>query len=131
MPRHWPTHGFRFSMTDALAIAICAAATIFALGLIGPLAWLMPFVLGHFFLFCNVFRIPRKPELVWAGGFVALVGLCLISGTNVLHAMWLVVPLTIGVLVYSIRLPSYHGIGTGRRGRDPERPAPDQLHGRE
>lgn len=29
-------------------------------------------VVGHFFLFCNVFRIARASELIWAGTFVVL-----------------------------------------------------------
>jgi hypothetical protein len=29
-------------------------------------AFAVAFVMGHFFLFCNVFRIRRKYELIWA-----------------------------------------------------------------
>lgn len=107
-----PTHGFRFSATDALAIIVCAAATIWGQKQIGSNAWFFPFVLGHFFLFCNVFRVPRRPELFWAGGFILIATLCLAADVSLLHAMWLVFPITVGVLVYSIRLPGYHGIGS-------------------
>lgn len=110
--KHHPTHGFRFSATDALAIVVCAGVTYFGLPIVGPLVWFCPFVLGHFFLFCNLFRIRRTPELVWAGGFLAIVAGCLIANVSVLHAMWLVLPLTIGVLTYSVRRSDYHGIGT-------------------
>lgn len=109
---HHPSHGFRFSWTDALAIVVCAIATYFGLKTIGSLAWLFPFVLGHFFLFCNVFRIRRLPELVWAGGFLMLATGCLVADISVLHAMWLVLPLTMGVLIYAVRQPHYHGVGT-------------------
>jgi len=109
---HHPTHGFRFSWTDALAIAVCAAATIWGLREIGSVAWVVPFVLGHFFLFCNVFRVPRKPELVWAGGFITIASICLIVDVSLLHAMWLVLPVTACVLSHSIRLATYHGIGS-------------------
>jgi hypothetical protein len=34
-------------------------------------AFAVAFVVGHFFLFCNVFRISRKYELIWAVSFVA------------------------------------------------------------
>lgn len=110
--KHHPTHGFRFSATDALAILVCAVATTLGLTMIGDVAWFFPFVLGHFFLFCNLFRVRRLPELVWAGGFLTLVVACLIANVSVLHAMWLVLPLTAGVLIYSIRRPDYHGIGS-------------------
>ncbi len=110
--KHHPTHGFRFSTTDALAIVVCAVATTFGLTMIGPVAWFVPFVLGHFFLFCNLFRVRRIPELIWAGGFLAVVVACLVANVSVLNAMWLVLPLTFGVLTYSIRRRDYHGIGS-------------------
>lgn len=115
---HHPAHGFRFSATDGLAIVVCAGATIWGQNQIGSTAWFFPFVLGHFFLFCNVFRIPRKLELFWAGGFILIATLCLAADVSSLHAMWLVLPVTIGVLVYSIRLPGYHGVGAAARATD-------------
>ncbi|CAK0748261.1 hypothetical protein CCP3SC1_1760005 [Gammaproteobacteria bacterium] len=33
---------------------------------------LIGLVLGHFFLFCNVFRVTRQTELIWAGAFITL-----------------------------------------------------------
>ena len=115
--RH-PTHGFWFSLSDGLAIAVCIATTAWGLRKLGEVAWLFPFVLGHFFLFCNIFRVPRKPELVWAGAFVVLAAGCLIADASVLHSLWLVLPITAAVLIYSIRLPTYHGIGSTNRIED-------------
>lgn len=109
---HHPTHGFRFSATDALAILVCGVATVWGLSELGNVAWIFPFVLGHFFLYCNIFRVPRKPELVWAGSFVLIATICLIADVSLLHAMWIVLPVTLGVLIYSIRLPTYHGMGS-------------------
>jgi hypothetical protein len=107
---HHPTHGFRFSLTDGLAILVCAAATYGGLDALGSIAWLFPFVLGHFFLFCNVFRIPRRPELVWAGCFLVIAAICLIADWPIVRAMLAVLPVTVAVLIYGIRLPSYHGV---------------------
>jgi hypothetical protein len=112
---HYPAHGFRFSATDALTIVVCIVATIWGRNQIGSAAWIFPFVLGHFFLFCNVFRVPRKPELFWAGGFILIATLCLAADVSLLHAMWLVLPVTIGVLANSTRLPGYHGVGSAGR----------------
>lgn len=109
--RH-PTHGFRFSSTDALAIAVCGLATVWGHGEIGNTAWIFPFVLGHFFLFCNVFRVPRKPELIWAGCFITIATVCLVADVSLLHAIWMVLPITAAVLIYAVRLPTYHGIGS-------------------
>lgn len=108
--KHHPTHGFRFSATDALAIIVCAAVTIWLLPVLGSIAWLFPFVLGHFFLFCNIFRVPRKPELLWASFFITLAAICLVLDVSILHSMWMVVPVTVGVLLYAVQLPTYHGI---------------------
>ncbi|PNY37976.1 hypothetical protein C2E31_05625 [Rhodopirellula baltica] len=121
--KHHPTHGFRFSSTDAFAIVVCLIATIWGRRTIGDLAWLFPFVLGHFFLFCNVFRVPRKPELVWAGCFLVIATGCLIAEASILYALWMVLPITAGILVYAIRLPSYHGIGAIRSVERDEDPA--------
>lgn len=109
---HHPTHGFRFSVVDALAIIVCIAFTIWGLKALGSTAWLFPFVLGHFFLFCNLFRVPRRPELVWAGCFIALAFTCLVLDRSILNAMWMVLPITAGVLLYAVRLPTYHGVGS-------------------
>ncbi|TWT84575.1 hypothetical protein CA13_60550 [Planctomycetes bacterium CA13] len=105
-----PSHGFRFSVIDALAIIACGIATVWGLRELGSIAWLFPFVLAHFFLFCNIFRVPRKPELVWAGCFLFIATVCLIADTHTLYAMVAILPITLAVLAYSIRLPSYHGI---------------------
>ncbi len=112
--KHHPSHGFRFSATDAVAILVCIAATTWGLSAIGPIAWCFPFVLGHFFLFCNVFRVPRKPELVWAASFIMIATTCLIIDQPIWCSMIAVLPVTIGVMVYAIRLPTYHGIGSTR-----------------
>ncbi len=113
--KHHPTHGFRFSATDALAILVCVALTGWGLRELGEIAWLFPFVLGHFFLFCNVFRVPRQPELWWAGSFIVLASICLVLDLSILHSMWMVLPVTVGVLFYAVQLPTYHGIGSAKR----------------
>lgn len=113
--KHHPTHGFRFSTIDAIAIIVCVGATVWGLTEMGPLAWAFPFVLGHFFLFCNVFRVRRKPELVWAASFLILATCCLLAEVSFLHAMWMVLPVTVGVLVYAVRQPGYRGIGSNVR----------------
>lgn len=107
-----PTHGVRFFATDAVAIVACGLATLWGLRAFGEIAWFFPFVLGHFFLFCNVFRIPRQPELVWATCFLFITAGCVLARIPILHAMWLVLPVTLGVVIHALRLPNYHGIGS-------------------
>ena len=78
-------------------------------------SWHLSFIVGfvclHFFLFCNVCRIKRIAELIWAGLFILL---------TVLSALFDLIPwnMVIGmmlagtliVLLIEIRRPSYHGI---------------------
>src|SRR5947207_1687337 len=64
--------GFRISAFDVVVLALGAAGAIF----VGMKIWwagmIIGFVIGHFFLFCNVFRISRRPGLIWAAVFTVL-----------------------------------------------------------
>jgi hypothetical protein len=62
--------GFRFSLTDAAVIGVGVAMTWLLRGRLGDLAMLPAVVLVHFFLFCNVFRVRRSYELIWAASFI-------------------------------------------------------------
>jgi len=72
MPEHRFAPGFRLSAIDVLVLIIGGISAA-ALGALDP--WLgiaIGFVVGHFFLFCNVFRVARTLELTWAGVYVAI-----------------------------------------------------------
>lgn len=104
--------GFRFSPADAVAIVVCALATWGVWPWVGEMALLLPIVLGHFFLFCNVFRIPRKPELLWGAVFVVNVvvwiGVDRFAWPSVL---WTQSPVTLAVIVAGVLRRDYHGMG--------------------
>ena len=104
--------GFRFSWTDALVIVIGAAATWLLRGVLGEMVWLIPVVVVHFFLFCNVLRIRRSFELVWAVALVFNFFAWQLAGRflwwNVLGAQSL---LTVVLIVAEMRSRRYHGIG--------------------
>lgn len=113
------TWGFRFSATDAAAIAICAVATALLWRPSEGMAFLFPFVLGHFFLFCNVFRVRRKPELIWAAVFLANFGGWWLSGRfSWPGVMAIQLPLTALLIILEMRQPWYHGIFARRINRD-------------
>jgi hypothetical protein len=70
----------RISGTDWIVLWSALLLTI-ALDRLGYPGWWMPaMVVGHFFLFCNVFKVPRKLELLWAGIFLINTGLWLAAG---------------------------------------------------
>jgi len=64
----------------------------------------------HFFLFCNVCRVARPPELAWSALFLA----CVVAQTT-LEVPWLVIAaivtaMTTAVIWREMRKPSYHRV---------------------
>jgi hypothetical protein len=107
--------GFRISVIDVLVLLAAAWGTWF----VGREVWwagaIVAFVVGHFFLFCNVFRICRKAELQWAAVFVVLSGLTIATDYPGWWATFALSLLATVVLVWrETRKPSYHGIGWKR-----------------
>jgi hypothetical protein len=105
------TWGFRFSVTDGAALVLFTVAAFGLHRLMSPLWWLLLIAAGHFFLFCNVFRIRRSLELWWAGLLLANCGAWLLFE----RLDWLTVipcqlPVTAAVLLAEIRSARYHGI---------------------
>jgi len=65
-----PTIGFRFSRTDGVVL-LTAFVFSFVLLFVSSMASIMVlFIVLHFFLFCNVFRIRRNFEVIWSLIFV-------------------------------------------------------------
>ena len=115
---HHPTHGFRFSVTDAAAIAVVAAMTVYLVPRHPDIGWLPAYTLGHFFLFCNVFRVPRQPELIWAGCFLLAATVVSLFDLSLGWAMVAVLPITSVILGWAIRWEHYHGIGSHLKHED-------------
>jgi hypothetical protein len=111
MPNRLFKPGFRISAFDGI-ILLCGCVGAFVAG---SYAWwaslIICFVVGHFFLFCNVFRISRRPELIWAGTFVVLSISTLFTdipgwiGTVAISLL-----LTVFLITREFRKPHYHGI---------------------
>lgn len=68
--RHDRPWGFRFSLMDGLIFVGGLITTMAIWSLIGPFALLIPYLLGHFFLFCNTFRVGGERSLIWIGSFL-------------------------------------------------------------
>jgi hypothetical protein len=103
--------GFRFSTLDVFVLVFVgfAGADLVAVFFWPGIAIL--FVLGHFFLFCNVIRMARSSELSWAAIFVGLSAPTIVYG----FPSWSVTLLlslaaTFALIALEIRKPSYHGI---------------------
>ena len=104
--------GFRLSAID-VGVLLAGVIGSFMVGQIELcLGLAIAFTVGHFFLFCNVFRMPRPLELAWAALFLTLSGSSIAfqqPGWFVSFALSLVG--TAVVVVFQIRQPSYHGVG--------------------
>lgn len=111
-----PDAGLRFSFADGMAVGACLLATAWAWGWIGAFALVAPFVLGHFFLFCNIFRIRRSLELIWAGSFLLQAFLWLFLGPipDFSSIALTQLPITAGVIAYEVKSSRYHGIFSDR-----------------
>ncbi|MDI1312445.1 hypothetical protein [Prosthecobacter sp.] len=104
-------HGFRCSIGDALILAAGLGLSCWLHALDFPLAWIVPAALGHFFLFCNVFLVWRRWELLWASAFVLNVAAHLALGSlDWLSPLLFQLPITVLVIIWQIRSPWYHGI---------------------
>jgi hypothetical protein len=120
-PKHAPMPapefkpGFRLSAFDALLLVAGGLAAwwfwprTWWLGLV--IAW----VVGHFFLFCNVFRISRGLELIWAAAFVVLTRLTVANGyLSWTTTMALSTIVAVVVIAIELKKPSYHGVAWSR-----------------
>ncbi|MEZ0256419.1 MAG: hypothetical protein ACAI37_14135 [Chthoniobacter sp.] len=115
MPHDEFRPGFRFSFRDAIVLGLGAFGTWHLWPESWLLAFVIAFVVGHFFLFCNVFRISRGLELCWAAVFVTATALTLKSTHPVWAAIALPTLVTTAVVIgIELRRPSYHGIGWQR-----------------
>ena len=76
-----------------------------------PLSVMVLVVVGRFFLFCNVFRLSRSLELVWAGVFLVLLSLKIDSDfVSWKTTMAMILCVTHIVVICEMKKSSYHGI---------------------
>ncbi len=86
--------------------------------IIGPFALLFPWVFGHFFLFCKVFRIHRYLEYTWAITFILnMLTWTLLNRFHWGHIALVQVPITLALIGYEMAQPRYHGLLASRINR--------------
>ncbi|MDP1734587.1 MAG: hypothetical protein Q8L44_09525 [Sulfuritalea sp.] len=107
--------GFRLSVTDVIVLVAGAAGTVLAAQVQWWMGLIVGVAVGHFFLFCNVFRVARPLELAWSALFVVLAGATITFGQpGWPAALSLTLIGTVLVIVAQVRKPSYHGIAWER-----------------
>lgn len=103
--------GFRLSKLDVLILVVSAVAAFFLRDVSSQFSTVIVFVVLHFFYFCNITRMSRVPELIWAACFVLLVGFGLHNDMLSLTSAFLIcLLLTCLLTILEIRKPSYHGV---------------------
>ncbi len=103
--------GARLSRLDAGVLFVTAAGCGWLAKEAPLVAAGIAFVVGHFFLFCNIFRIRRIPELIWAAVFTSLVAATVLAGPPGWDATFgASALLTIVLVAIEMRHPSYHGL---------------------
>jgi hypothetical protein len=96
---------------DVVVIVVGALAAAYLAGLEPWWGFAVAFVVGHFFLFCNVVRMARPYELAWAAAFLAAASATLLTGSPGWPAtIALSLAVTLVVVVLQMRRPSYHGV---------------------
>lgn len=106
-------YGFRFSWIDALALLAGTVAISWLGDALPVMRWTIAFALGHFFLFCNVVRLHRNYELLWAAAFVIHVALWIqreLAGFSWPLVLAIQTPLTLGLVGLQLRSPDYRGV---------------------
>jgi hypothetical protein len=103
------------SALDGVVLLLGTILTIWLRSESFPLWWIVPMVLGHFFLFCNVFLVWRRLELMWATVLVIVIsGHLAVGHTDWLSPVMMQTPVTLIVLWLQLRSPWYHGIFSRR-----------------
>ena len=111
--RHDRPWGFRFSAMDVFIFAGGALVTILLWNFIGPFALLVPYVFGHFFLFCNTFRAGGERSLIWVGSFLVNVYFWPQSQNLMIH-LSIQTAITLVLIVQCLFGRSYHGIACAK-----------------
>lgn len=103
--------GFRLSIVDVLFILAAGVAVLLLQSRLGIWVWSIPVAVGHFFLFCNVFRVRRSLELIWTAILFCNAAAWVAADRFTWAAVLLVqTPFTLAAIVLEMRSSRYHGI---------------------
>jgi hypothetical protein len=104
--------GFRLSAIDVIVLVVGGVASTYAMTVDRGFGIAIAFIVLHFFLFCNMLRMSRPLELIWAGIFAALAIATISFDLLPWPAVFAISgAVTVVVAVIQVRRPSYHGVG--------------------
>lgn len=103
--------GFRLSNLDIGTLFLGCLGAYYYANYNLLISFIILFVVGHFFLFCNVVRMSRFPELIWAISFLSMTICSLVFQLFSPEAVFALSLLITFILIYfELRKPSYHGL---------------------
>ncbi len=103
--------GFRLSLLDVIVLILGCVLAYYLREINVNMSCIVLFVVGHFFYFCNVVRMSRIPELIWASCFVLLCGVSQYYHAVTIDKIFVFSLVITVILTYKeMRKPFYHGI---------------------
>ncbi len=103
--------GFRISKNDMFVLVVGVLSAGYCFHISPVVSFVIFFVIGHFFIFCNIIRMSRVPELIWAGTFLVFAGFSVSTGQpSWLLTFSLSILVTFILVILETRKPGYHGI---------------------
>jgi len=108
--------GFRINLVDIVFILLLIGFSIFIYTYLGDLGYyfLLPLYVGFsFFLFCNVFRLRTKDEMIWTFLFLMIVGITFYFFPNnwVMYTISSSFVIQTVLIVLDIGSEGYRGVG--------------------
>ena len=94
---------------DAVIFAGGVLTTIVLWYDVDQFALLVPYLLGHFFLFCNTFRVGGERSLIWVGTFLSNVYFWPQTHNLLVH-LALQAVITLMLIVQCLLGKNYHGL---------------------
>jgi hypothetical protein len=111
-----PPLGLRFSRFDAAVLLVSVIVTAAVWHLPTNPGVIVLTVVGHFFLFCNIVRLRRSFELVWAVSYVTLTfGTIALGWMSWLVPLAAVTPVTLALIAAEVRSIRHHGVPSDYR----------------
>jgi len=111
--RHDRPWGFRFSMMDLLIFTGGLFTTAGLWQFIGEFSLVVPYLLAHFFLFCNTFRIGGERSLIWVFSFLVNAYFWLQSQNFLIHIS-IQTLITAALITQCVFGKNYHGFACDR-----------------
>lgn len=103
--------GFRLSKFDIAVVILGAITAMYFYKISLLFSLIIAFVVTHFFLFCNITRMSRPPELIWAFSFSCLSVASIEFELFPIYQFFIAsICVTVVLVCLEIKKPNYHGI---------------------